>query len=551
MTKYFLVNNVSRAADYGIGTYIKQLADYIRNSLPQYDLCFLDINSDVEEFTVEKDGNDVLHYKVPSFQNCDNAFPYYRSILFLLDSYIREEEKTIFHFNFSRHFELIRLIKGRYKFCHVLYTIHYLNWCFTLNGNLSRFRKLINSETEDPIKESILKEFQNDRRLFSLCDDIIVLSKFTFDLLRVDYKMDESRIHLVYNGVMEDSTIEQYRNAEGPQKEILFVGRLDEIKGIEFIIRAFKSISTRRENVHLTFVGDGDFSRYLSLCDGIWDKVTFTGKLDKEKLEQFFCRATIGIQPSFHEQCSYSAIEMMARGIPFIATDSTGLGEMMDYTPECLVHIDEENFQPDDFVKHLAEKMELFLFAPQLRERVSKNLQRLFQERYNLSYMGKTFGNILLSYKTKDNNLSKNFLLYLDNEMIRLIDKRPILDLDYVGLTGIGCYLWWRIEILRTQKSNACVFTSTWLQEYLIYYIDWLADVLEVDGKDAFSSFFEPVPLNWLLNILRNVGFYKTKVERINQQIQSLGVNIETGNIKEFDHSEPPRIALKIYNLNL
>ena len=468
MTRYFLVNNASRAALYGIGTYITQLADCIQNSLSQYDLCFLDIYSDVKEFTVEKDESGVLHYKIPSLQGHGNAFSYYRSILFFLDSLINEEEKMIFHFNYSQHFDLIRLIKGRYKFCRVFYTIHYLNWCFTLNGNLSRFRKLINNEVEDPIKESIQKEYQNDRRLFSLCDEIMVLSQFTYDLLQVDYKIEESRIHLVYNGMKENMILSQYCNAEEPLKEILFVGRLDEIKGIEYIIRAFKNISDCIKNVHLTLVGDGDFSRYLKICDGVWDKVTFTGKLSREKLEPFFCRATIGIQPSFHEQCSYSAIEMMAHGIPFIATDSTGLGEMMDYTPECLVHIDEDNFQPNTLVEQLTEKMKSLLSDTLLREHVSRNLRRLFSERYSLCCMGREMERVLAFRNKNDNCLSNDFLIYLDNEITRLVNKRPVLDMDYVGLTGIGCYLWWRIEALGVLKDKDSTYVSAKLQEYMI-----------------------------------------------------------------------------------
>ena len=331
----------------------------------------------------------------------------------------------------------------------------------------------------------------------------------------------------------------------------MFVGRLDEIKGIEYIIKAFKKISTRREDVHLTFVGDGDFSRYLALCDGVRNQVTFTGKLASEKLEKFFCRATIGVQPSFHEQCSYSAIEMMAHGIPFIATDSTGLGEMMDYTPECMIHINEDDFQPDVFVEQLSEKMELLLSDPQLRERVSKNLRRLFQNRYSLICMGNALGNTLDAYGQKDKGLSKDFLFYLDNEMIQLINKRPVLDMDYVGLTGIGCYLWWRIKTLDVQGDKVCVTNSTRLQEYLIYYIDWLSDVLMEDGIDTFSPFFDPVSLSWLLSGMKDKGFYKTKVEGIIRQILSLGINLETENVKGFESSDIARIALKIYNLNL
>lgn len=550
MTKYFLVNNASRAAVYGIGTYIKQLTEYIRNGQSQYELCLLDIYSDVKEFVVDRDENGILHYKIPSFQRRKNVFSYYRCILFFLDSYIEKDEEVIFHFNYSQHYDLIRQIKSRYKSCHILYTIHYLNWCFTLNGNLTRFRKIIGNEDNDAIRENIQKDYLNDKRLFSLCDDIIVLSKFTYDVLCKDYHLDESKLHLVYNGMKDNPESVPYSNIDNSQKEILYVGRLDEIKGIEYVIKAFKSISSYT-NAHLTIIGDGDFSKYLALCEGIWDKVTFTGKIDKEKLEQFFSKATLGIQASFHEQCSYSAIEMMAHGIPFIATDSTGLGEMMDYTPECLVHIDENNFQPDAFIKQLAEKIEELLSDNQLRRQISKELKRLFYDRYNISCMGNALNGVWTATIDKEIGFSKEFLPYLDNEMVRLINERPILDMDSVGLTGIGCYLWWRICSLKEQRERHSYADSIRLQEYFIYYIDWLYDVLVKDGNEAFSSFFEPNPLKELLNDLLDVNFYKTKVEEIIQIVLELGIDLESSNNKGTNQYNIPKIALEIFNSNL
>lgn len=551
MTKYCLVNNASRAAVYGIGTYIKQFADCIQNCRPQLELCFLDVCSDVKEFTVDRDERGFSHYRIPPFMGRGNFFSYHRCIIFLLEPYISEEDEVIFHFNYSLHFDLMRLIKARYKFSRVIYTIHYLNWCFTLNGNLTRFRKLINSEVENDVKESILRDFQDDKRLFSLCDEVIALSKFTYELLRTDYKIGESKIHLVYNGMAESSNMFQYKTVDGLQQNVLFVGRLDEIKGIEYIIRAFKNILNRRANVRLILVGDGNFSRYLKICDGIWDKITFTGKLTNDKLEQLYSQATIGVQPSFHEQCSYSAIEMMAYGIPFIATDSTGLGEMMDYTTECLIHINEEDFQPEDFIEQLTEKMEMLLSDSQLRCEISDKLQRLFKERYTLDNMGNALMNILALARQKDYSLSKDFLFYLDNEVIRLINNRPTLDLDYVGLTGIGCYLWWRIETLRNHDERAHVLKFAELQEYMIYYIDWVFDILEENGIEVFSSCFDSVPLNWLLNDLTKARFYITKVHKIIHKISSLGVDMDTVNFKKLEISEIIRNTLKIYNLNL
>lgn len=60
-----------------------------------------------------------------------------------------------------------------------------------------------------------------------------------------------------------------------------------------------------------------------------WSKIIFSGRLPKELIYKFYQIADVGILPSFAEQCSYVAIEMMMHGLPIVGTDSTGLSEMI------------------------------------------------------------------------------------------------------------------------------------------------------------------------------------------------------------------------------
>lgn len=50
---------------------------------------------------------------------------------------------------------------------------------------------------------------------------------------------------------------------------ILYVGRLNQIKGVYYLINAFRKLLDCLPNVHLLVVGDGDYSAYLSECEGI------------------------------------------------------------------------------------------------------------------------------------------------------------------------------------------------------------------------------------------------------------------------------------------
>ena len=94
------------------------------------------------------------------------------------------------------------------------------------------------------------------------------------------------------------------------------------------MIESFKKILEEIANCRLLIVGDGDFQTCLKLGDKVWSKMIFFGYLERDELFDIYQISDIGVLPSMHEQCSYTAIEMMMFGLPFITTDTTGLNEM-------------------------------------------------------------------------------------------------------------------------------------------------------------------------------------------------------------------------------
>ncbi|WP_435816992.1 glycosyltransferase [Bacteroides fragilis] len=105
-------------------------------------------------------------------------------------------------------------------------------------------------------------------------------------------------------------------------------------------------------------VGDGDYSAYLSECEGIWSHVTFTGRIRKEKLYQLYQISDIGVLPSLQEQCSYVAIEMMMHGIPLIGTASTGLEDMIqEGLNGYAISIEDVDAYPEVFIEKLKSSM--------------------------------------------------------------------------------------------------------------------------------------------------------------------------------------------------
>ncbi|RHJ75700.1 glycosyltransferase, partial [Parabacteroides sp. AM08-6] len=294
MKKIYIFNSDSRAAVYGIGTYLEQLVA-VCLKMPDVVLSVVKLYSDKEEVTCErKDGYDLLSIPMDfgNEEKMKDRYFFHALYVLLANFQIDEDENVIFHFNYNIPLNLILFVKNTIPNSKIVYTIHYQTWAFSLNGNLKRFRSIINSEGALPgTRESNIKEqFYKEKDFYAAIDKIICISRFTKSLLMHDFGIEESRIALIYNGLKDDGGNVSMQSKERIKKKIgvipgekviLFVGRLDSIKGLSYLINAFKLVLNKDSHVHLYILGDGDFSDYLALIKEYWNKVTFTGRLNK------------------------------------------------------------------------------------------------------------------------------------------------------------------------------------------------------------------------------------------------------------------------------
>lgn len=519
--KYFIINNASRAASYGIGTYVRQLTVALRG-LPSLLICFIDLYGEGEEFAIAKDEDGLVHYKVPKASTRMEDERYCRMAYCLLSPYLPENEPAIFHFNYFQHYPFAALIKARNIRHRVFLSVHYLNWCFELDGNVSKFKSIVNAKAVEDKYRPIIQNFAQNKRFLHLADEVIILSQFCKDLLQSSYGISSDKLRLVPNGLQETAT--EAPIAKDKRPLVLFVGRLDKIKGVDHLIEAFHLVLKRHENARLVIVGDGDYDEYLKHCKGIIGKVIFTGKIEQEELLGFYRQATVGVLPSFHEQCSYTAIEFMMHRIPFVGTDSTGLSEMLDCVPDLRVHIQETDFSAERFTEDLANAICSLLEDEAAREKASQLLHAQFRERYTLKAMEQHLTALVESSEDLSGTrpLSQDFFLELDDYMISLIHDKADIDTDFYGMAGIGVYLWWRLGLSDLAQDEAKSFK---IKEYLIYYLDWFHEAALAERKEAC----EP-ELAVMLNGMRQVGFYKTKVGSL---MALLHCQNETADLKE------------------
>lgn len=107
---------------------------------------------------------------------------------------------------------------------------------------------------------------------------------------------------------------EEFTYREIKEDFVLYIGRIDPVKGIDIAIDA-----CRRTGTHLKMAGQGN------LKDGVPDHVEMLGYLDFEKRADYMSRAKAIICPSrFNEPFGYIAIEAAMCGTPVISSDWGG-----------------------------------------------------------------------------------------------------------------------------------------------------------------------------------------------------------------------------------
>ena len=336
----YIFNESSRAAVYGVGTYIRELSATLKDS---------DINVCIVHLRFEKPDNetaepdDVCHLYIPPPINYNAPLfwmhqyeLYYRNVVYLLRLHIHETERPVFHLNYNKSGKLAEELKKTFD-CRIVVSAHYADWSFSVYDNLPQLRLRLKEERLDDFGKNLKKSFEEERAIYTKADRVICLSNYMFNILCQDYELDATKISIIPNGLTDTAktksdkiVLRKKRKIPTKEKIILFAGRMDEIKGLKYLINAFRNVLHVFPQSRLVIAGDGDFSKYTKESQDICSKITYTGLLDKEQLYEWYCLANLGVVPSLFEPFGYVAVEMMIHRLPIVATSTSGLNEVVD-----------------------------------------------------------------------------------------------------------------------------------------------------------------------------------------------------------------------------
>lgn len=160
------------------------------------------------------------------------------------------------------------------------------------------------------------------------CAVIVALSEYERDAGLAAGIGRESQYRVIRNGV----ELERFSATPEPtSRTILFIGRLDPPKRPDLALRAFAQTSASFPDAELLVVGDGVLageSENLARELGLGDRVQFLGARDD--VPELLGRAGCVLLASDYESSPLAVVEGMASGLPVVASDAAGIGELVD-----------------------------------------------------------------------------------------------------------------------------------------------------------------------------------------------------------------------------
>ena len=398
----YIFNETRRGAVYGVGTYIRELKAALKDG--DVNICVVNLTSEKPQIqTTVIEG--VKHWYFPSVlsdqRTTDNQKQwelYYRNIVYLLRLRIQDKKNLIFHLNFCQSAKLAEELKNAFV-CRVIAVVHFTGWGFTVYDNLPRLRNILTGDQPDKLSESVKKYFEEEKELYTKVDRIVCLSNYMKEILRRDYGLDENKISVIPNGLSDAAEPATHRkqlrtkwNIQVREKIIIFAGRVDEVKGVTYLIKAFHEVLKKYPDCLLIIAGSGNYELCFKETATIRPKIIMTGLLEKNDLNELYRIADIGVVPSLFEPFGYVAVEMMMHQLPVVATATSGLNEVVDNSCGFKIPVIQLPDSVEIDATLLSEKILYLLQHPVEAKKLGKNGRK----RYLEQYASKIFGENML-----------------------------------------------------------------------------------------------------------------------------------------------------------
>ena len=253
-----------------------------------------------------------------------------------------------------------------------------------------------------------------EKTTIEMADAIIAVSQETKEDVLTHFDVDESKIHVVYNGI----DLEEYQETNSTDSLVkhgidpdvpfvLFVGRITRQKGIIHLVNAIKHLD---ENIQVVLCAGAPDTE--DIAKEMEDLVTEAKKtrdnimwidemLPKSEIIELYSQATVFCCPSIYEPFGIINIEAMACNTAVVASAVGGIKEVVVHGETgLLVPVEQQNtapFEPVDpekFAKDLADGVNQLIADDELRAKMAVNGRKRVEEKFSWTEIAKQIKNI-------------------------------------------------------------------------------------------------------------------------------------------------------------
>ncbi len=177
------------------------------------------------------------------------------------------------------------------------------------------------------------------------------------------------------------------------RNDLIFVGRLVEKKGVQFMIRALDIIAKKYPQIRLNIVGDGPLKPILQKeveYLGLIPNTVFHGGLPNDHIPPMLQKAAISVMPSIvasngdQEGLGLSAVEAMGCGCPIVASDLPAIRDLIEHNKTGLLA------EPGNSVD-LAEKILMILENKEMAIKLSGAGRNHVLQRFDWNVVGRSY----------------------------------------------------------------------------------------------------------------------------------------------------------------
>ena len=235
-------------------------------------------------------------------------------------------------------------------------------------------------------------------RVLRNADHIIAVSKEEAGFDR-QLSNGQTDISVIYNGMepasyLNHNTDSSFKSALGISgKMILYLGRLNQTKGIDFALRAFALMVERMDDVIFVIAGpdDGYEVTLRALCEKlkITDNVLFTGEVKESEKVAAFADADVFLHTvRYMGGVGLAPLEAVLSGTPVIVTDECGevvkeadCGYIVEYGDTSDLVTKMKNLLDDPGIgREMVEKGQQYISQNLTWEKVALKVERLYRE---------------------------------------------------------------------------------------------------------------------------------------------------------------------------